>query len=375
MEQCSQLLAELNQTPPLPVDSRRYSIVIIGAGSIANLGHLPAYKLANFHVKGIYDIDRQKAQETANKWKIEKVFDTLDEACANEVHEKIIFDLAVPPKEILSILEKLPIHSHTLIQKPMGESLVDAQAIVDKCEQRHINASVNFQLRYAPYILALKDAIRRGWLGDRLTTVEIHVNVYTPWSMWSFMDCAPRLELNYHSVHYIDLIRDLLAPYEPSALHCRTSRHAAMEHLSPVRSSLSFEFKHDPSLFVNIYTNHHHRWGSKHAQSYILVEGTQGAAKIQLGDILAYGEDTARMQLNYLQICSDEITKGEWMDVDLKGRSWFPHAFIGPMAAAMRAYENKNDPPSTAVRDALKTMAIVEAASESSANMTRIQYI
>ncbi|CAF1442275.1 unnamed protein product [Rotaria sordida] len=375
MEQCLRLLAELKQTPELPIDSHRYSIVLIGAGGIANVGHLPAYKLANFHVKGIYDIDRQKAQETANKWQIDKVFDTLDETFADAAHEKLIFDLAVPPKEILPILEKLPIHSHALIQKPMGESLVDAQAIVDKCEQRHINASVNFQLRYAPYILALKDAIHRGWLGNQLTTIEIHVNVYLPWSMCSFRACAPRLELNYRSIHYVDLVRDLLAPYEPTALHCRTSCHAAMEHLLPVRSNISFEFEHDPSLYVNIYTNYHHRWGRRHAQSYILVEGTQGAVKIQLGDLLTYGEDTNGKQNNYLQICSDEITKGEWFDVDLKDRRWFPHAFIGPMAAAMRAYENKNDLPSTAVRDALKTMAILETAWESSANMRPIQYV
>ncbi|CAF1482193.1 unnamed protein product [Rotaria sordida] len=193
--------------------------------------------------------------------------------------------------------------------------------------------------------------------------------------MCSFRACAPRLELNYRSIHYVDLVRDLLAPYEPTALHCRTSRHAAMEHLLPVRSNFSFEFEHDPSLYVNIYTNHHHRWGRKHAQSYILVEGTQGAVKIQLGDLLTYEEDTNGKQNNYLQICSDEITKGEWFDVDLKGQRWFPHAFIGPMAAAMRAYENKNDLPSTAVRDALKTMAILETAWESSANMRPIQYV
>lgn len=184
----------------------------------------------------------------------------------------------------------------------MGESLAEAQGIVDLCEKRGIHGSVNLQLRYAPYVLALKDAIRRGWLGDKITTIEIHMNDLMPWVIWYFLASVPRLELTYHSIHYVDLLRDLVAPYEPTALHCRTSRHAAMPQLSPVRSSYSFKFEHDPLLFANIYTNHDHRWGTKNAESYLLVEGTGGAAKAQIGDNLAFLEDTEAKQRDYLQV-------------------------------------------------------------------------
>ena len=302
MKRCLASLPQLNLIPPLPKNPRHFPIVSIGAGAIVKLGHLPAYKLAGFRVKGIYDIDRQKALDVAQKYNIPKVYETIDEACTSSKNENIIYDLAVPSKQIIPILKQLPMYSHALIQKPMGENLAQAQAIVDICKQRHICGSVNFQLRYAPYILPLKDIIDRGWLGDRLTTIEIHVNDHMPWSSWPFLATAPRLELIYHSIHYVDLIRDLLAPYEPSALHCRTSKHAVMPHLTPVRSSYSFEYKHDPMLYVNIYTNHHHRWGTKNAQSYLLVEGTEGAAKAQIGDNLEYGENIEGKQTDYLQV-------------------------------------------------------------------------
>lgn len=69
------------------------------------------------------------------------------------------------------------------------------------------------------------------------------------------------------------------------------------------------------------------------------------------------------------------MTKGEWVDIDLQGRSRFPHAFIGPMAAAMRRYEDENDRPSTDVDDVLKTMTILDFAWKSSReNMTPINY-
>ena len=68
------------------------------------------------------------------------------------------------------------------------------------------------------------------------------------------------------------------------------------------------------------------------------------------------------------------MTNGEWVDIDLQGRSRFPHAFIGPMAAAICRCENANDRPSTDVEEALKTMAILETAWQSSMNMTPINY-
>ncbi len=70
------------------------------------------------------------------------------------------------------------------------------------------------------------------------------------------------------------------------------------------------------------------------------------------------------------------MTQGEWVDIDLQGRSRFPHAFIGSMAAVMREHENENELPSTIVQNTLKTMAVLEAACHSSTqNMTRIQHI
>jgi predicted dehydrogenase len=302
MEHCSQLLSQLNLKPLLPNNPDSFHIILIGAGSIANIAHLPAYKLVNFTVIGIYDVDKNRAQEMANKWNIPNVFGTVTEACAFKSDKKIIFDLAIPSNQIIPTLKQLPINSYALIQKPMGEDLSEAQAIVDLCEQRNIHGSVNFQLRYAPYILGLKDAIRRGWLGDKITTIEIHLNIYMPWATWPFLASAPRLELPYHSIHYVDLVRDLMSPYEPTALHCRTIRHTELQEFSATRSSLSLEFEHDPLLFVNIYTNHHHRWGLKHAQTYILVEGTGGAARAQIGDNFACRDISQVDKFDNLQV-------------------------------------------------------------------------
>ena len=76
--------------------------------------------------------------------------------------EDAIFDLATPPSRHADVLKALPEGSVALIQKPMGSDLAEATEILRICRERNITAAVNFQLRFAPMMLALKDAIRQG---------------------------------------------------------------------------------------------------------------------------------------------------------------------------------------------------------------------
>ncbi len=55
MAQQSSVLPELNLSPKLPKNPDDFPIIMIGAGAIVNLAHLPAYKLAGFTIKGIYE--------------------------------------------------------------------------------------------------------------------------------------------------------------------------------------------------------------------------------------------------------------------------------------------------------------------------------
>ena len=55
----------LDYLPHLP-PKRDYGIGVVGAGSIARAGHLPAYRSAGFRVVGIYDEDAAKAEALAS---------------------------------------------------------------------------------------------------------------------------------------------------------------------------------------------------------------------------------------------------------------------------------------------------------------------
>jgi predicted dehydrogenase len=341
---------------PLPHHPR--PIVIIGAGGIVNDAHLPAYKQAGFWVTGIYDVDRDKALRTAEKFDIPLVYLTQEDML-DRSPRTVVFDVAVPGSQLLPVLKQLPEGSYVLMQKPMGEDLNMAREILELTRTRKMIAAVNFQLRYAPFINAARHIIRQNLIGD-LVDIEINVNVYTPWHLWKFLYSLPRVEILYHSIHYVDLVRSFLG--NPQGVYAKTVQHPAMSDLASVRSTIIMDY--GSMIRASIITNHTHDFGLQQQHSYIKMEGTKGAVKMKLGVLMNYPQGVP----DCFQYCIAEKDSPArvWKSLDIAG-SWFPHAFIGSMAQVMLAAEGAIEKPDNSVEDAIDTMACVEAAYESSA--------
>ena len=340
-------VASLRQSWPRPTAPR--PIVVIGAGGIVNDAHLPAYRLAGLPVAGVYDLDHDKARTVASRWDT-RAFETLEEAIATP---GAVYDLALPPAAHLDVLPRLPDGAAVLLQKPMGRDLAEASAILALCRQKSLVAAVNFQLRFSPMMLAVADALARGWLG-RLVDVEVHLNLVTPWHLFPFLKGMPRVEIAVHSIHYLDTLRAMLG--NPVGVHARTLGHPSTD-LAQTRTSAIFDYAPDQRVTLSI--NHNHDFGRKFQDASFRFEGTEGAAMVKLGLLLNYPEGEP-----------DElwITRkgGDWTPVPLQGR-WFPHAFIGTMSNLQRVAAGEDSRLLTAVDDAWHTMAMAEAAFESAA--------
>ena len=345
-----------NQTPPMPQMPR--PIVIIGAGGIVHDAHLPAYRKAGFVVAGIYDRITDKAEALAHDFAIPHVYRSLQEMVSEQPADTV-FDIAVPASALIDILPMLPRGAVVLIQKPLGEDLQAARALRDLCHAREFIAAVNFQLRYAPYVLAARDLIDQGVLGT-LHDMEVRVNVETPWHLWSFLQGIPRLEILYHSIHYLDLLRSFLG--DPSGIYAKTVRFPGLDRLAGTRTGMLLDY--GDMLRATITANHHHIWGPRHQESYIKWEGTHGAITATLGSLIDYPTGIPD-RLDYVTL--EQGRPGEWHDIDVQG-SWFPDAFIGTMASLQRFAEGTSPELPTSVDDAYRTMALVEAAYQSSAS-------
>jgi predicted dehydrogenase len=335
-------MSGLQQVWPMPAAPR--PIVIIGTGGIVSDAHLPAYRKAGFTVAGLFDRDRPRAEALAARWDVPRIFASIEEAAAQDA----VFDIAAPPVAHQAILEALPQGATVLLQKPMGLDLAHASAIRDACRTRGHIASVNFQLRYSAMMLAIRDAIAQGRLGE-LTEIEVHINLVTPWHLFPHLKPNPRVEIVSHSIHYLDTIRALVG--DPVGVFARSFGHPDSE-LADTRTSMILDY--GDRLRVQLSINHHHDFGRRFQDASFRVEGTEGAAIAKLGLLLDYptGEP-------------DELwlapRGGPWEQVPLAG-AWFPDAFIGPMANLQRFAAGEDATLSTNVEDAWRTMALVEAA-------------
>lgn len=340
--------ASLRQSWPMPARPR--PIVIVGAGGIVRDAHLPAYRKAGFPVAGIFDIDRGRAEMTARDWSLPRTYATIEEAAAEP---EAVFDLATPPAAHRDVIAALPDGAAVLIQKPMGRDLADATAILALCRAKRLTAAVNFQLRFAPMMLAVRDAVQRGLLG-RLVDIEAHLNLLTPWHLFPFLKGLPRVEIAVHSIHYLDLIRSLAG--NPRGVHAKTIGHPNST-MAQTRTSAILDYGDDLRCCLSI--NHDHDFGDRFQSATFRFEGDRGAAVVKLGLLLDY----PRGQPDELWIATG--AKTGWVQVPLAG-PWFPDAFVGRMANLQRAASGEDETLPASVEDAWHTMALVEACYRSS---------
>ena len=322
-------------------------IVSIGAGGIVHDAHLPAYRKAGFPSAAIIDPDVAKAGALAAQFAIPKVFASLPEALP-QLPSECIFDVAVPASAILKVLPHLPDGAAVLIQKPMGETLAEAVAIERLCRDKGLTAAVNFQLRWAPVMEAARRYAQGGLIGD-VHEMEVHVSVFMPWDLWSFMATIPRLEILYHSIHYIDLVRSWFG--NPRKVLAKTMRNPLTPALAATRSVIVLEY--DDWKRVSISANHAHVYAGTQ-RSQVTWEGTEGALEAIMGVNLDYPKGKPD-RLRYARRC------GEWETVPTEG-NWFPDAFIGSMGSLQAYVCGASAELPTRVADALDTMRTVEAA-------------
>jgi len=344
---------EIKYKPELP--KTKQPIIIIGAGGIVADAHLPAYKIADFEVFGIVNRTKERAQKLADTFGIPNVFNTVAEAVAN-APENAVYDLTTMPAQYIDALNELPNGSAVLIQKPMGDDFAQANEILELCRAKNLKAAINFQLRFAPFVSAARYLIKKGLIGE-LYDMEVRVTIKTPWEIFPHVIIHPRLEIQYHSIHYVDLIRSFLG--NPQSVLAKTLKHPA-KSLSSSRSTILFDYGDTMHAVIN--TNHDHDFGANHQESYIKWEGTQGAIVAKIGLLMDYPHGVP----DVFEYCIVEDGKSpEWQTVKLEG-SWFPEAFIGTMANLMRYNEGSDKVLHTSVDDVIQTMAVVESAYQSS---------
>ncbi len=178
-------MTHLRQAWDLPAHPR--PIVIIGAGGIVRTAHLPAYRRVRFPVAGLFDIDASAASETGRRFGVPAVFSTFAEAASVP---DAVFDVAVPGRSGMRGARAAPAGSaRSRCRSRRARISTPRAAFAQVCRERRLVAAVNFQLRFSPNVLAVKDLLAGGALGE-IVDLEVRLVVKQPWHLWTFLERA-----------------------------------------------------------------------------------------------------------------------------------------------------------------------------------------
>src|SRR5262249_36231053 len=118
-----------------------------------------------------------------------------------------VLDIAVPPDAQPGLIREAVRHKHIkgiLAQKPLAMSVAEARESVRLCAEAGITLAVNQNMRYDQSVRALKDILKRGWLGEPvLATIDMRaIPHWMPWSQG-----LPSLSTFIMSIHHLDMFR------------------------------------------------------------------------------------------------------------------------------------------------------------------------
>jgi len=307
---------------------------------------MPAYREAGLRVLAVYDVDAGRARSVAEEFEVPNVASSVEEVAATP--GVAIVDVAVPPWEQPAIVARVAaIGRHLLCQKPLALEYATALDEVETAERAGVLLAVNQQMRWSPCVAAIRSLVGQGAIG-RVREARIQVDVATPWHMWPWLASAPRLEVLYHSIHYLDSLRSLLGdPVWVTSVHGRDPVQPRVE--GETRTTTVLEYA--DGLQAQVVVSHDNEHGTPSA--HIVVRGETAALEGTIG--LLYDYPTGRLDTLSL-LREGAVVRDYGFD-----RRWIPDAFLGPMGDLMDSIATGRQ-PATSGRDNLGTIAVALAA-------------
>ena len=335
--------------PPQKAD---YGIGLVGCGGIVNAAHLLAYRAGGLRVVACFDRDREAAARTAREHGIPRVAVSLDDLLADPA--VAIVDLAITPADQPAVAaQAIAAGKHLLCQKPLALDYAAAARLVAQARAAGVKLAVNQQMRWDAGIAVARQLVAQGALGA-LADVRIEVSVRTPWHLWPWIARSPRIEVLYHSIHYLDALRFLLG--EPERVTAVHGRAPDQPETGETKTVTVLEYAGALQAIVDV--NHHDWSDDAHARFRLLGDAGIVRGTIGLLDDYPHGRvDTLEYQPN--------AEPRRWHQAALTTR-WIPDAFLGPMASLMAAIETDGE-PATGGADNLGTLRLVHAAYRSAA--------
>ncbi len=327
---------ELSYRPPMPA-AYRPRIALVGAGGIS-AAHLAAYRRVGFDVAVICNRTLSKAEARRDEYFPEA--EATDDIARTLVRDDIaVVDLTPYPAERRPMIETaLSAGKHVLSQKPFALDLDAGARLCDLADEKGVLLAVNQNGRWAPHLAWMREAVRRGLIGD-VQSCNISIFWDHGWIAGTPFEAIDDLVLYDFAVHWFDFLASLIGA-KATSVFATTARAAGQQVRPPMLAGAMVAFDGgQASLMFDGAT----RFGAEDRTAIVGSAGT----------LASRGPDLSTQQVTLATAAG--ISRPQ-----LEG-TWFEEGFAGTMGALLKAVEDGTQPLNDARRN-LDALALVFAA-------------
>jgi predicted dehydrogenase len=148
-------------------------VAVVGAGFIGPV-HVEGLRRAGVVVRGILGISDQESTQAAANLGIPRAYKNFDEILADSTVQAV--HIATPNRLHYDLSKRaLEAGKHVMCEKPLAMNSRESADLVALARKTKLAAGVNYNLRYYPLCLQMREMVRGGAAGDVLSVCGSYV--------------------------------------------------------------------------------------------------------------------------------------------------------------------------------------------------------
>ena len=192
------LLSPLQNDRPLPKQSRKLRLGIIGGGRISNIQAAAARMTGRWDISaGVFSSDPKKAKDASQLWNLDKkkCYTSPEEMITEEFKSNNPIDavMITTPNHLHFQHSKIFLENnvHVLCDKPMTSTLDEAIELNNLVENSNSIFGVSYVMSCFPMVRQARELVLQGVVGE---INQIHVEFFQDWMVDSSVEEAPHVK-------------------------------------------------------------------------------------------------------------------------------------------------------------------------------------
>ena len=162
-----------------------FNVAIVGTGFMGP-AHTEALRRLGIPVAGILGSSAEKSRQAAQQLGIPRAYHNFDELLADETIEAV--HITSPNRHHFEQASKaLKAGKHVHCEKPLAMTSEESRALVALARESGVAAGVNYNIRFYPLNVEVRDMIQRGAIGD---VFSIYGSYVQDWLLYHWRICS-----------------------------------------------------------------------------------------------------------------------------------------------------------------------------------------